>query len=172
MYYNGFALQNEAHFFDSIIDGSLYAVSGFSYGAVKAFKEAQRSPKRIDTLQLISPAFFQSREEKFRRLQLMGYRKSAEGYVNRFIENCFAPYNEQKVELAEHSYAGLEELLYYEWREDALKALRERGTRIEVYLGSDDKITDVEAAYAFFVPFATVHLIKGANHFLQGEERE
>jgi hypothetical protein len=50
--------------------------------------------------------------------------------------------------------------------------VRERGVRIEVYLGSDDNITDVEAAYAFFVPFATVHLFKGANHFLQGEERE
>jgi hypothetical protein len=172
MYYNGFALQNEAHFFDSIINESRYALSGFSYGAVKAFQEVQSSPKRIDTLQLISPAFFQSRDEKFKRLQLMGYRKSAAGYVNRFTENCFAPYKAQKIEIAEHSYAGLEELLHYEWQEDALKAVTDRGVRIEVYLGSDDRITDVEAAYAFFVPFATVYLIKGANHFLQGEEYE
>ena len=172
MYYNGFALQNEAHFFDTIIDESRYALSGFSYGAIKAFQQAQRSPKRIDTLQLISPAFFQSRDEKYKRLQLMGYKKSAAGYVNRFIENCFAPYLPQKVEVAEHNYGGLEELLRYEWHEDALKAVREKGVRIEVYLGSDDNITDVEAAYAFFVPFATVHLFKGANHFLQGEERE
>lgn len=172
MYFSGFALQNEAHFFGSIIDGNRYTVSGFSYGAIKAFKEAQRSQKRIDTLQLISPAFFQSRDEKFKRLQLMGYKKSAAGYVNRFLENCFAPYNRQKIEIAEHNYGGLEELLHYVWQEDALRAVSERGTRIEVYLGSDDNITDVEAASAFFVPFATVHLIKGANHFLQGEEYE
>ncbi len=172
MYYNGFALQNESHFFDSIIDESRYALSGFSYGAIKAFREAQKSTERIDTLQLISPAFFQSRDEKFKRLQLMGYKKNAVDYVKRFIENSFAPYSPQKIEIAEHHYGGLEELLHYEWQEDALKAVTERGIRIEVYLGSDDKITDVEAAYAFFVPFATVHLIKGANHFLQGEECE
>jgi hypothetical protein len=172
MYYSGFALQNEAHYFDSIIIETPYSVSGFSYGAIKAFQEALRSRNRIDTLQLISPAFFQSRDEKFKRLQLIGYKKSAADYVKRFIANSFAPYIPRKVEIAEHSDAGLEELLRYEWQEEALKALRERGVRIEVYLGSDDNITDVEAAYAFFVPFATVHLIKGANHFLQGAECE
>ena len=102
----------------------------------------------------------------------MGYKKSAADYVKRFIENSFAPYSPRKVEIAEHSDAGLEELLRYEWQEDALKALSERGIRIEVYLGSGDNITDVEAAYAFFVPFATVCLINGANHFLQGAECE
>jgi len=172
MYYNGFALQNEAHFFSGIIEDTPYTLSGFSYGAIKAFKEAVKSTKRIDTLQLISPAFFQSRDEKFRRLQLMGYRKDAKHYVDRFTENCFAPYGRKPLEIAEHSCGALEELLGYEWQEEALKSVAEKGIRIEVYLGSEDRITDVKAAYAFFLPFATLHLIEGGNHFLQGEEFE
>jgi len=170
MFFSGFALRNEAHFFDDYLDRGHYTRSGFSYGAIKAFKEALSISSRVDRLQLLSPAFFQSKGEKFKRLQLIGYQKDSEAYIRRFTENCFSPYPLQKVSFAEHNLEELEELLHYEWREEELQALLNRGTQIEVYLGGEDKITDVEAAYAFFLPFATVTLIKGANHFLQGEQ--
>lgn len=170
MYYNGFALREEAHFFDPFLADGPYACSGFSYGSIKAFKATLKSGKRTDTLQLFSPAFFQSKNEKFKRLQRMGYQKESAAYIANFIENCFLPHAMQDVHFAEHRYEELDELLSYEWKSDELRSVIARGTKIEVYLGSEDKITDVEAAYAFFVPFATVYLIKGANHFLQGEE--
>ena len=172
MYFNGFALRDEEHFFDAYLARGEYTLSGFSYGAIKAFEEARQRSRRIDTLQLISPAFFQSKSEKFKRLQLMGYRKAGDAYIKKFTENCFLPYALQEVAYANHTVEALEELLHYSWKEEALQALVAKGTRIEVYLGSEDRITDVEAAYAFFLPYATVHLIKGANHFLQGEQYE
>ena len=167
MYFNGFALRDEEHFFDAILDRGAYTLSGFSYGAIEAFRAAQRSTKRVDRLQLISPAFFQAKSEKYKRLQLIGYKKESGAYLAKFTENCFSPYA-----LQEHDAGELEDLLRYEWKMKELQALAESGTQIEVYLGGEDRITDVQAAYAFFLPFATVTLIKGANHFLQGEQDE
>lgn len=167
MYFNGFALQDEEHFFDDILDNGQYVISGFSYGAIKAFKNALNSTTRVDKLQLISPAFFQSKSSKFKRLQLMGYQKNSDAYLLKFTENCFLPYGVKDVTYSKHSVAELEELLTYEWNGAELQALVDRGTAIEVYLGGQDKISDVGPAYAFFLPFATVTLVKGANHFLQ-----
>jgi len=169
MYFNGFALQDEEHFFDEIRDSSQYVISGFSYGAIKALKAALNATTRVDKLQLFSPAFFQSKASKFKRLQLMGYQKNSDLYLKKFTKNCFLPYEVQTVTYAKHTVAELEELLTYEWDTKELQGLKERGTSIEVYLGGQDKISDVGPAYAFFLPFATVTLIKGANHFLQGE---
>ena len=67
-FYSGFSLQNESHFFDSFILKSDYCVCGFSYGAIKALryaKEQLENRQRIDTLQLFSPAFFQTKTQKF-----------------------------------------------------------------------------------------------------------
>jgi len=172
MYFNGFAMRDEEQFFDPFLKRGKYALGGFSYGAIKGFKEALQRTSRIDTLQLISPAFFQSKNEKFKRLQLMGYRKDCDAYISKFTENCFLPYASQEVTYGEHTVEALEELLYYSWKEEELQAVVAKGIHIDVYLGSEDKITDIEAAYDFFLPYATVHLIKGVNHFLQGEQYE
>ena len=169
-YFNGFALDNEEHFFGEWIKENDYTLSGFSYGAILAFKQLLNSESRIDTLQLFSPAFFQEKEKKFKRLQLMGYKKSSKQYVETFTKNCFLPYSVETVTHKEHNIEALEELLSFVWSEEALKAVTNKGVKIEVYLGSEDHISDVEAAYAFFKPFATVTLIKGANHFLQGKK--
>jgi hypothetical protein len=56
VYFNGFALRDEAHFFDAFLDDGQYVISGFSYGAIKAFKAAMNSSIRVDKLQLISTA--------------------------------------------------------------------------------------------------------------------
>ncbi len=171
-FYHGFALADETHFFDAYRKRSDYTLSSFSYGAIKAFEAALVSTKRIDTLQLFSPAFFQDKPEKYKRLQLMGYKKDASVYVDKFTQNCFSPLSVQPLHYGEYTLQELDELLNYVWKAEALKALVQRGTMIEVYLGGQDKISDVKAAYDFFVPFATVTLIKNANHFLQGEQHE
>ena len=172
-FYSGFSLKNEACFFTEYLDMSMYCVSGFSYGGLKAFEytKAQISDgKRIDRLQLFSPAFFQTKQEKFKRLQELSYNKSKDKYLNQFLLGCFAPYSPEKIEQEETTSEQLHELLNYEWILSDLVALKSKGVVIEVYLGAEDKIIDVLGAQELFLEVATVTYIKNANHFLQIQE--
>ena len=169
-FFSGFSLQNDAIFFNDFMSKSDFSVSGFSYGAIKAFEyvqDALKDGKRVDRLQLFSPAFFQSRDIKFKRLQTLSFKRSSDTYIREFIESCFLPYEVQEVELIEGSLDELNELLYYEWSRDALQKIVNQGVIIEVYLGGNDKIIDVNAAREFFLDVATLTYIKKANHFLQ-----
>ena len=169
-YFSGFSLKNEEHFFDAYMYKSDFTVCGFSYGAIKAFEYAIKqleNGKRIDTLQLFSPAFFQTKDEKFKRLQLMAYRKNEDVYLEQFINACFLPYDRESVERSVTVLEELEELLNYEWDMEKLSALKNAGVVIEVYLGEKDQIVDADAAKKFFLDVATVTYIKDGNHFLQ-----
>jgi len=168
-FFSGFSLQKEAHFFEPFIAESDYSVCGFSYGAIKAFEYVEKllsEGKRVDRLQLFSPAFFQSKDEKFKRLQLMAYRKNEDEYLRQFLNACFLPYERREVVRDVTVLEELEELLNYEWNKNALHALCESGVIIEVYLGGRDQIVDSIAAKEFFLDVATVTLIKEGNHFL------
>lgn len=168
-FYSGFSLKNEQHYFKEYTNFSDYSVCGFSYGAIKAFrhvKEQLELKKRVDTLQLFSPAFFQTKDDKFKKIQLMAYRKNRDLYLSEFIKSCFLPYSKKSIEREENSVEELEELLYFKWNMDELKNLAQKGIKIEVYLGGEDKIIDVEGAREFFLEIATVTYIKNANHFL------
>lgn len=168
-FYSGFSLKGEEHYFSDYINRSDYTVCGFSYGAIKAFqhvKEQLELKKRVDILQLFSPAFFQTKDEKFKKLQLLGYRKNQDSYLREFTALCFSPYEKKIVEHAKSSIEELEELLQYEWDMDELKELVRSGVKIEVYLGGRDAIIDAEGAREFFLQVATVTYIKDANHFL------
>ena len=169
-YFNGFSLRAEKHFFSEYLIESDYTVAGFSYGAIKAVEFASVSQERIDTLQLFSPAFFQSKPKRFKSIQLEAYQKNAMAYFETFITNCFAPYGVKKIDHVLGTTAQLEELLYHVWDLDMLDRLVKKGIKIEVYLGSADKIIDVESAKALFLPYATTFLIKHANHFLLTKE--
>lgn len=169
-FYSGFSLKNDRHFFDAYLNQSEYSVAGFSYGAIKAFNyvlEQLESSNRIDTLQLFSPAFFQTKLSKFKRLQTLSYSKNQEGYLKNFIESSFQPYEKKGFEHTSHNLSELEELLNYEWVISDLIELTQKGVKIEVYLGGKDKIIDVQQAREFFMNVATVTYIKDANHFLQ-----
>ena len=169
-FFSGFSLQNESHFFDAFIKKSDYTIAGFSYGAIAALHtslKAIENVQRVDTLQLFSPAFFQTKEKKFKRLQIMAYKKDKDAYMQAFIKACFAPYEVKTVAPRTTCIKELEELLYYEWCLEDLKKLQAHGVKIEVYLGLEDKIIDVQSAKEFFIEFATVISIKKANHFLQ-----
>ena len=169
-FFSGFSLKNEEYLFQEYIKESEYTICGFSYGAIKALGttlEMLENSKRVDIVQLFSPAFFQNRPEKFKRLQLMGYKKDKDAYIQQFIEKCFAPYEKKRVENIETDISELKELLEYEWSLELLKELDSKGVKIEVYLGGKDAIVDSVAAKEFFVKVATVTYIKDANHFLQ-----
>ena len=169
-FFSGFSLTNEQSFFSEVLKEDEYTVVGFSYGAIKALREVLgllEEGKRVDTLQLLSPAFFQTKEEKFRRLQLMSYKKNAPLYMKQFMRGCFAPYSLQSVEHIETKSEELEELLYYVWNEEDFTTLEEKGVKVEVYLGGEDKIIDIQEAREFFRNVGTLTYIKKANHFLQ-----
>lgn len=169
-FFSGFSLKNELYLFEDFIQKSEYSVAGFSYGAIKAFRYVQKQlqeGKRVDTLQLFSPAFFQTKSKKFHRLQMLAYTKERKKYMQHFIESCFAPYEKKELEFQKTTKEELAELLGYEWSIAELVELQSKGLNIEVYLGSKDAIIDVEAAREFFLNVATLTYIKEANHFLQ-----
>jgi len=87
--------------------------------------------------------------------------------MKQFVSSCFFPYEKKILEYKETSREELKELLYYEWSLSDLKKIEERGVKIEVYLGGEDKIIDVHGARELFLKVATVSYIKSANHFLQ-----
>jgi len=166
-FYSGFSLTDDQHFFDPYLKHSDYTVAGFSYGSIKAAQYACNAHERIDTLQLFSPAFFQTKKESFRRLQMGGYFKDAERYLENFLTSCFAPSPVAPITLGSNDAESLQELLYFEWTPELMETIRAKGIRIEVYLGLEDRVIDVEGAREFFLPYATVTSIRRGNHFLQ-----
>jgi hypothetical protein len=167
-FYSGFSLLNEEHFFESYLEKNNYTVAGFSYGAIAAVRHAVESTSRIDTLQLFSPTFFQTKSEPFKRLQLNGFRQSPQEYRNRFLESCFSPYPAQEVELDWNANEQqLRELLYFEWTAELMESIVSKGIRIEVFLGDEDRVIDVVGAREFFLPYSTVMSMRSGNHFLQ-----
>ena len=166
-FYSGFSLTNDKHFFDAYILDSDYTVCGFSYGAIKAAIYAVNTSSRIDTLQLFSPAFFQTTKSSFQRLQLASFFSDPEIYCKRFIHGCFAPGKMQDVDVNMGTIEELNELLKFVWNELLLQKILDKGIRIEVYLGMKDHIIDAADARDFFITYATVTSMPNANHFLQ-----
>ena len=152
---------------DEYLKKSKYSVSGFSLGAERAFEYVLNSTDRIDTLQLFSPAFFQENSEKFKRLQTISYQKNQEAYEKQFLENIAYPstYKMQQF-FKKDSVDSLQKLLEFKWDVSQLEELKNRGTKIEVYLGGEDKIINSKKAYDFFKNYATVYFIKEGGHIL------
>ncbi len=166
-FFSGFCFSNESELFDEYIIRNDFTISGFSYGAIKAFEEALNTQDRVDKLQLFSPAFFQNFDEKFKRTQLMYFKKDENTYVQTFLNNVIYPSNK---DISKYFKLGtaqeLEELLTYVWNEEKLQKLVDKGVKIEVYLGADDKIIDSLKVKKFFQKFATIYYIKEKGHLL------
>ncbi len=166
-YFNGFSLHNEESLFSDYLINSTLCVSGFSYGAQEAFEYVYHAKERIDRLILISPAFFQTQKLSFTRTQLRYFEAGKEAYIEQFLTNVTHPSN---INLSSYLKVGdkeeLNALLSYQWDRDKIQEVLNRGTTIEVFLGSEDKIIDIEEAYTFFSPLATTYYIKGVGHLL------
>ncbi len=170
LYFNGFSLKNEQIFFDALLPESVLYVAGFSYGAQKAFEYVYHSARRVDRLILLSPAFFQTQKPAFVRTQLRYFASDNEAYVKQFLQNVVHP---AQCDLSAHLDPGskeeLEALLSYTWDTEKIKEVLDRGTTIEVFFGEEDRIIDLDSAYAFFKPLGVCYLIKGAGHLLLGK---
>ena len=166
-YFSGFSLQGEKELFSEYLVENVYTVAGFSYGAQQAFEYTYASKERIDRLILLSPAFFQTQKPSFIRTQLRYFEAGQEAYVKQFLSNVSHPSN---VDLSSYLKVGtkeeLEALLTYTWDEKKIEELLKRGTTIEVFLGSEDKIIDSNKAFTFFKTSCTTYLLKNYGHLL------
>ncbi|MEF3191572.1 MAG: pimelyl-ACP methyl ester esterase BioV [Campylobacterales bacterium] len=172
-WFSGFGFKGEAELFTRWIRPGRFTVAGFSYGAILAIEYGLATPSRIDRLELLSPAFFQTRDATFRRLQLLGFERDPERYRAKFEQNCARP-----ASLDLSPWRGVMErealrtLLEYRWEREKLAQLLDRGIKVSIYLGSEDQIIDVAGAYDFFRSIAECWLIKGAGHLLLKESDE
>ncbi len=168
IYFSGFGFKNESELFDKYILKSDFTVAGFSYGAIKAFEEVKKRKKRVDTLQLFSPTFFQNRDEKFRRVQLLSYKKDKKRHLDNFYKAAIYPLDiEIEKYKKEPAFEELDELLYYKWEEEDLKKLVQKGVKIEVFLGKLDKIIETKKVYDFFINFATIYWFNNSGHIIR-----
>ncbi len=165
-YFSGFSLKNEQELFKKYIIDTDFTVCGFSYGAKKAIEYALGTDTRIDKIQLFSPAFFNDKDIKYKRMQLMFFKKNKEDYCDKFLENCGITKNQKELYFQVGKYEELEDLLNYNWDEKKIKKLVDRGIYIEVYLGCDDKIIDSKKTMEFFRQFSEVYYMKNKGHIL------
>lgn len=167
-FFSGFCFSNEQELFSEYLIQNDFTVSGFSFGAIKAFEEVYASNERVDRLQLFSPAFFQIQDEKFKRMQLMYFKKDAKAYCETFLKNTVFP--NKNLDIEKYFSLGtaeqLDELLNYVWDKDKLQELVNRGVKIEVYLGEKDKIVDSLKSKEFFINYSTTYYIKNKGHIL------
>ncbi len=166
MYFSGFSLINEQELFKEYLIENDFTVSGFSYGSQKAVEYVLESDNRIDTLQLFSPSFFNDKDVKYKRMQLMYFKKDAKTYCDNFLKNCGISSKNKDKYFQMGKFEELEDLLYYKWSEDKLQSIVDKGTNIEIYLGADDKIIDSGKAKEFFKEFGDVYYIKSKGHIL------
>ena len=167
-YFSGFSLQGEKELFSKyIVDGET-TIAGFSYGAQQAFEYVYHSKERIDRLILLSPAFFQTQKTSFIRTQLRYFEVGKEAYVKQFLSNVSYPSN---INLSPYLKVGtkeeLEALLTYTWDEHKIEEVLDRGTSIEIFLGSEDKIIDSNKAFSFFKTSCTTYFLKQRGHLLK-----
>jgi hypothetical protein len=165
IYFSGFSLKDEQELFkDYIIKGD-FTVCGFSYGSQKALEYVLNTTKRVDLLQLFSPAYFNDKSDKYKKFQLKAFHKDKISYGNSFFSNSGFTQN-QKQYFSLGIKEELEELLYYKWDEKKLQFIVSKGIDIEVYLGLDDKIINPKKTADFFRKYCEVYAIKNLQHNL------
>ena len=166
LFFSGFCLNDEKELFEQYRISNDFSVSGFSFGAQKALEYVVNSDKRVDVLQLFSPAYFNDKDTKYKRMQLMFFKKDSLAYSEKFLTNCGFTKEQKDQYFTLGSYEDLDQLLNYNWNKEKLENLISKGIKLEVYLGSDDKIIDSEATKEFFKEFAEVYYIKQKGHIL------
>ncbi|PIF04811.1 MAG: hypothetical protein CSA86_00700 [Arcobacter sp.] len=166
LYFNGFSLINEQELFTDYQEISDFIVSGFSYGAIKALEYVLNTDTRVDKLQLFSPAYFNDKDKKYKRMQLIYFKKDPLSYCDTFLKNSGFSQGIKSSYFHLGKYEELNELLHYKWSEEKLQKLVDKNIILEVYLGSEDKIIDSNEALKFFRKFGEVYYIKNRGHIL------
>jgi len=168
LFFSGFGLKEEKQLFDFWLEKNDFNVAGFSYGAIKAVEYCLNNKNRVDRLILLSPAFFNDKDDKYKRMQLLYYSKDKKSYTDNFLKNIAS---NSGIDLTPYinstNKEELKELLYYTWSKEKLQSIANKGTTIEIILGGKDKIVDTNRAKDFFEDIGNVYYIKNANHILK-----
>jgi hypothetical protein len=83
-------------------------------------------------------------------MQLIFFNKNQKQYCDNFLQNCGFTQKQKEDYFSLGNFEELEELLYFKWQEKDIKKLIDRNIKIEVYLGSYDKIINSQKALEFF----------------------
>jgi len=166
LYFSGFCLKDEKNIFKNYLKKNDFTVSGFSYGTIKALEYTLNTSDRIDLLQLFSPSFFNDKDDKYKRLQLIFFQKDKLKYCDNFIKNCGLSDIQKDKYFQMGTKQQLKELLYYQWNKDKLTKIINKNINIEVYLGQDDKIINSQKTLDFFKIFGEVYFVKNKEHIL------
>ena len=173
-YFSGFGFQHEQLLFKDMLDRSEYSVAGFSYGAQRALEfalHAIEEGKRVQKLQLISPAYFNEMPKDVKHKQLVTFAKNQDAYMHFFYKKaCYPASIDCSRFYAKASLGDLKRLLLYEWCKEDLQKIVESGVIVEVYVGELDKIIDPRKVEEFFKPYAQIYFIKGVGHILKGSD--
>ena len=169
IFFSGFGFTNEQTLFEKYLprNASDTTIAGFSLGAIRAFMQLENSKKRVDRLLLLSPAFFQDKDDAFKRLQLQSFVKNPQQYMDIFYRqcgNCSDVFHSN-----DYNKNDLELLLNFQW--DKIALIRYRNIKIDIILGGKDNIISAQNAMEFFGSCgANITYIKNANHLLQIKE--
>ncbi len=166
LYFSGFCLENESEIFDKYIIQNELTASAFSYGCQQLVQSVLNSTKRLDTIQLFSPSFFNDKDDKYKRMQLIYFQKDSNNYCSEFLKNCGFSKDSINKYFKMGKVDELKDLLYYHWDEEKLQTIVDMGIKIEIYLGDKDKIVNTSQSINFFKQYGEVYLIKGAGHIL------
>ena len=171
-FFSGFCVDIDKEFFRDYIEESEFVIAGFSYGAQKAIDYALNSKKRIDKIQLLSPAFFDF-NQKLIDLNLKSFKEDKNRYIKNFLtkaginewkmENDKWKINRKDIKINKCCEEDLYKIFTFNW--EKIKELKD--IKIEVFLGEFDKIIALKKAYLFFKNYSNVYFIKNANHFLR-----
>ncbi|MDR0747232.1 MAG: pimelyl-ACP methyl ester esterase BioV [Helicobacteraceae bacterium] len=165
IFFSGFGFANESALFDEWIDKIEFEAAGFSLGAIGAFERALLHGERVERLTLLSPAFFQDRDDRFRRVQTLGFIKDSASYMRNFYALCGEC--DPKFYDRDPKRKDLEFLLNYVWQKERVAAIK--NAEIRVVLGGEDRVIDADKARDFFIDCGNVEVmwIKKANHLLR-----
>ncbi len=166
LYFSGFSLVNEKELFKKYLVENDFTISGFSYGAQKALEYVLNTKDRVDTLQLFSPSYFNDKDTKYKRMQLIYFGKDNQTYCNTFLTNCGIQKEKQEKYFQMGTAKELEDLLYFNWSDEKLQTIVKKGINLEIFLGSDDKIINSKKAKEFFKKYGEVYYIKNVGHIL------
>lgn len=166
-YFSGFCFKNEKEIFSHLpLVEDIFTFTGFSYGAIKAYQTALLSleeGRRVQRVNLLSPAFFQTKTPSFLKMQIMGFRKDSQKYIKNFLSLCG---NVNAKYLNMGTIQELQELLYFKWESQQLKRLQDSGVQINVFIGEKDQIISPQEVREFFLPYCTIYSYKNFNHCL------
>jgi hypothetical protein len=168
-FYSGFYLHDEFDLFKDYIEKSDFIFSAFSYGCIRLLEDLNSYDKRVDKIQLFSPAYFGDKDDKFKNMQLKMFEKNEKLYIENFLKNCAYPSEYNLINYVRPSLKDdLEKLLFFDWNEILFQKIFEKrpNLEIEIFLGEKDKIISSNIAADFFRRYGNVYFFKEVGHII------